>query len=136
MTKRNAKLLLTYLWWGWGLLLFAPLIFFTVNEATSAFATAAWSWFLPDILPVLTLVGAAAYKDGGRDSAAAESAGPLLPATIGISAVYLLVLTLCVLLLFLRVPPVAAVQPTNLFLAPLQGAATTFLGLFFTSPRK
>ena len=53
-----------------------------------------------------------------------------------ISIFYLAVLSICVAMLFLSSSPAAAVRPTNLFLGPLQGLATSFIGLFFVGGQK
>lgn len=134
MTREGAKITLTYLWWVWGMLLFGLLIVFSLLPATQHLSTDALSWFLPNLLPVLTLVGAASYKEGqSTASQKRKPAGPLLPIAIGLSIAYLAALSACVAVLFLSGKPVEAVQPTSLFLGPLQAAVTTFLGLFFVT---
>lgn len=132
MTRGTARLLLTYVWWVWGLLLFTIVIYFTMKADGADKAQQAWQWFLPNLMPVLSLVGAAAYQEGKMNEAGrVQRAGPMLAATLGISAFYLVVLSACTLQLVFSGDPIAAVRPTGLFLGPLQAATTTFLGLFF-----
>lgn len=133
MTREKARLVLTYFWWLWGMLLFGLVTLFSLVFRDSAGEI--WPWFLPNILPVLTLVGAAAYKQGGP-GATGEPAGPLLPMTVIVSVFYLVVLSICIALLFISSEPIPTVRSANFFLAPLQALATSFLGLFFVAAPK
>ena len=75
MTRGKARLTLTYTWWVWGVVLFALITLFSVLPASAAASPDIWPWFLPNILPVLTLVGAASYRQGSTRRGAGRPPG-------------------------------------------------------------
>ena len=127
------KLVLTLLWWIWGLSLFALLAMISYQPAIlGKDADAAWQWFLPNITPTLMLVGAVAYIGRGERSAAIEARGPLFLITLVVSIFYLVALTASILSVFYSTDPLAAMRKSGLWLGPLQGLTASFLGIFFT----
>jgi hypothetical protein len=133
MSMIRQKLILTLLWWVWGLTLFALLAMISYQPAIlGQDADAAWQWFLPNITPTLMLVGAVAYIKRGDRSAGVEARGPLFVITLVVSIFYLLALTVAILSVFYSTDPLAAMRKSGLWLGPLQGLTASFLGIFFT----
>ena len=133
MTMIRQKLILTVLWWVWGLSLFALLAMISYQPAIlGEDADAAWQWFLPNITPTLMLVGAVAYIKRGDRSAGVEAGGPLFMITLVVSVFYLLALSVAILSVFYSADPLAAMRKSGLWLGPLQGLTASFLGIFFT----
>jgi hypothetical protein len=138
MSMIRQKLILTLLWWVWGLSLFALLAMISYQPAIlGKEADAAWQWFLPNITPTMMLVGAVAYIKRGDRAAAIEARGPLFLITLIVSAFYLLALTVAILSVFYSTDPLATMRKSGLWLGPLQGLTASFVGIFFTdsSPR-
>jgi hypothetical protein len=88
-----------------------------------------WQWFLPNILPTLTMVGVAAYA--GRQRVGR------LPLTVFIFAIatsllYLFVLTATMIVgsLF-EAQPLEFMRRSSLWLAPLQAFASSSLAYYF-----
>jgi len=127
------KLILTALWWVWGLSLFAILAMISYQPAIlGKDADAAWQWFLPNITPTLMLVGAVAYVRRGERTAAIEARGPIFMITLVVSIFYLVALTAAILSVFFSTDPLGSMRKSGLWLGPLQGLTASFLGIFFT----
>ena len=133
MTVLRQKLILTVLWWAWGLSLFALLAMISYQPAIlGKDADAAWQWFLPNITPTLMLVGAVAYVRRGEQAPEIEARNPLFVITLIVSVFYLIALTAAILSVFFSTDPLAAMRKSGLWLGPLQGLTASFLGIFFT----
>lgn len=125
------QLILTLLWWGWGLALLVLLVVLSYQPAIFGDdVSAAWEWFLPNIIPTLGLVGAASYqrRRSGQDAPASSH---LFLITVAASAVYLLLLTAAELSVLFTTDPVKTLRTSSLWLAPLQGLCASALGVFF-----
>lgn len=128
----RAQMMLTALWWGWGMLLFALLAFLTMRSVLGD-GTEAWGWFLPNILPAMTLVGAASYLGSARGGPRVRAAvrTPLLLLAMLASAAYLLMLTVVILSPLSSDDPIQMMLRSNLFLTPFQALALSAVGTFF-----
>lgn len=122
---------LASLWLIWGGCLFLIFIVQTMGENFEPAPSAAWEWFLPNIMPTITMVaGVAAWGDKAGKSTPAPSWNYYY--AFGASAFYLLLLTLTLLLQpFFTSDVLGFYRQMNLGLGPLQGVAATFLGVFF-----
>lgn len=131
--RLSRKLALTFVWWIWGLALVAYAAALAQNETLFPDPAAVWSWFVPNIFPTMTLVGAAAY--GGRKAAApfGEGATALFLLAVASSILYLGLLTQALLNAQISVPAVKSLSTASLWLGPLQGLVTSLLGFFFVS---
>lgn len=131
MSRRS---ILTTIWLLWAALLFLLMIMLTMQSALfGADAQKAWQWFLPNLVPVLTLVGASAYASPAAPVAAANPpppAGTFLLA-VGSSVFYLLLLTGSLVSTLFSKAPLEALATSGLWLGPLQGIATSGLALYF-----
>lgn len=127
----SRPLVLTGLWWGWGLLLIVLMILMVNNASLfGGDSKAAWDWFVPNIVPTLTLVGAAAYR-GNAPASDGEKPVLLFVLTLVVSALYLAILTYTLASTLYSVTPLKSLQSASLYLGVLQGMVTSFLGLFF-----
>ena len=128
----NTRLKLTYLWYGWGLLLFVLLIALSMQPRLfGSGVTEAWQWFLPNIMPVLTLVGAGSYAAPASTRPASGGRSRLVGMAFAVSLLYLATLSVSVIGVLVTPDPLAFLRTSNLWLGPLQGLATSVLGLFF-----
>jgi hypothetical protein len=95
-------------------------------------AQGAWQWLLPNLIPTLTLVmGVSAFT---RPDPATTPSGikSLFTICMAMSIFYLLVLVLPILLQpMVGGAPLPLLRQSNLWLGPLQGLASTLLGVFF-----
>lgn len=127
------RLTLTMIWWCWGLLLFLLLAALSAQEAVFGDqAGAAWEWFLPNILPSMMLVGAAAYATRTATPADAKALKPLFLIALAVSIANLLLLSASLLGVLYSVDPLRSLGRSNLWLAPIQGLSASALGVFFT----
>jgi hypothetical protein len=125
----SKRAILTVIWWAWGLLLILLLVVLSLQSRLfGPDVTKVWQWFLPNIVPAMTMVGFTAY-------AAPSPEGPigsgLFGMAVAVSCFYLLVLSVSVVGTLFVAQPLEFVTMTSLWLAPLQGFATTGLALFF-----
>lgn len=126
MSKRA---ILTTVWWAWGLLLILFLV--ALSLQTKLFGddmTKVWHWFLPNVIPAMTMVGFTAY------AVPAQNVSPppgLFAMALAVSCVYLAILTVSVLGTLFSPHPLDFVTTSSLWLAPLQGFAMAGLSLFF-----
>ena len=95
----------------------------------------AWAWFLPTVMPTLSLIVGALIADY-RDRAAEPAKpvdGRLFWLGAGISAFYLLLVALSILVQpwLSEVTPLELMQRSNLWLGPLQALCVAVLGFFF-----
>ncbi len=138
LTKTRAQKRLATLWFiGAGalfLLLLLQTFFGRYGEQTQQ----AWTWFLPTIMPSLSLITGAVATDamGRSDPNATVDPFPFRVAFI-LSAAYLVIVSLTVLLSpFSPLSQIELMELSNLWLGPLQGLVGGVLGFFFVSRPK
>lgn len=120
---------LTAVWWVWGLALMAVLALLSIQPRLfGSDITKIWQWFLPNLIPAMTMVGFTAYAAPPPPQKAGR--GPFAMA-LAVSCFYLAALTSSVLGTLFVPQPLEFVTMTSLWLAPLQGFATAGLALFF-----
>lgn len=126
---------LAVLWFGVGLALFVVLVLQSVFDRFGDRAEDAWSWFLPSVMPTLSLIvgvlvlDVASRSDGYADKMIAPFFFWL---TFLLSAVYLLLVAATLFLQpFTGVPLLDLMKQSNLWLGPLQGLVAAALGVFF-----
>ena len=126
MSKRAV---LTTLWWGWGILLI--LLLMALSLQSSLFGddmSKVWQWFLPNLLPAMTMVGFTAYATPPPETAPPQG---LFVMALAVSCIYLGVLTLSLVGTLFASNPLDFVTTSSLWLAPLQGFAIAGLSVFF-----
>ncbi|MGD2115815.1 MAG: hypothetical protein PVG07_12220 [Acidobacteriota bacterium] len=95
----------------------------------------AWAWFLPTVMPTLSLIIGVLVAEGLRESREARRLDPrLFHLATALSALYLLLVLVSVLaagLLAHRTPSIELLQRSNLWLGPVQGLVAASLGVVF-----
>lgn len=137
MTERRARWWLAGLWLsGWVAL---ALVLFGQNLGNryGERGTEAWGWYLPMVTPTaMLIVGVlvAEYRAGARRGSR-KVGGPMFALVMGLSAAYLLVVALTILLppLLSQVTPLEAMARSSLLLGPFQGLVAAALGAFFSA---
>jgi hypothetical protein len=132
---RKAAWRLAVLWLlGGGVLIFV-LIGQTYGGLYGERADAAWSWFLPTVMPTLSLIiGSLAAEYVGDDSKPRRLDRRLVHLATGLSAVYLLLVAVSILaaaLLAHRTPSIELLQRSSLWLGPIQGLVAGSLGAIY-----
>jgi hypothetical protein len=123
------------LWFIGALLLFSILIVQSLFGKYGSRTEEAWGWFLPTVMPTLSLiVGVLVSEATGRNrsSKSGEVATFMFLLAIGLSALYLMLVVLVLLLQpFTGLSPIEVMKRSNLWLGPLQGLVSAVLGVFF-----
>jgi hypothetical protein len=137
-TKACRRRLAT-LWFAAGLVLFIVLVLQSVFDYYSYFGDEVedvWSWFLPSIMPTLSLIISVLVLDitSGRD--AEKKIDPFFFwLAFLLSAVYLVLvatpLFIQPFIQFTDASPVDLMKRSNLWLGPFQGLVAAALGAFF-----
>ena len=95
----------------------------------------AWSWFLPTVLPTLSLIVGALAHDARRQTAATVNRFAY-QMSLALSLFYLLLVVGTILLQPLAMMnPLELLSTSHLWLGPLQGLIGISLGVFFGSRR-
>jgi hypothetical protein len=93
-----------------------------------------WSWFLPTIIPTLSLItGAIMYEARRRGTGATVDRFSFRISTVLSLAYLLLVLATILLHPFSRMTPLELISISNFWLGPVQGLVGIALGTFFAS---
>ncbi|MBU4445014.1 hypothetical protein KJ656_08045 [bacterium] len=129
----NCKRKLATLWFSGAGVLFFVLLLQTIFGRYGNRSPDAWSWFLPTILPTLSLVIGVLVMDVlGKGLRAIVVDAFLFRLTFGISTAYLVaVLLLFLLQPFSTVSPFDLLNQSNLWLGPFQGLVAAAMGAFF-----
>ncbi len=128
----TCKRRLAALWFGGAATLFLLLIVQSTLGRYADRTSDAWSWFLPTIMPTLSLIIGVLVIDAVGRSVAANADRFLFRLTLGISTCYLLaVLLVIVMQPFSELEPIDLMNQSNLWLGPLQGLVAAALGAFF-----
>jgi hypothetical protein len=93
-----------------------------------------WDWFVPNLMPTLTLVGAAAYAGKATLTRDGEGETILFSLCLAVSLLYLFLLADALLSLQASTATIEDLRRSNLWLGPLQALATSLLGYFFIKP--
>lgn len=133
MTVGAARRRLAVIWFAGAGALFLILFLQSVFGVYGDRLDEAWRWFLPNVLPTLTLmisVFVAEVRSG--ESSARETDRFFYRLALTLSAAYLAVVALTLILSRVSAyPPLELLSLSNLWLGPLQGVAGGALGTFF-----
>jgi ABC-type uncharacterized transport system YnjBCD permease subunit len=133
LSTRTCKMRLAVLWFAASLALLILLVLQSVLGKYGTQAQDAWAWFLPTIMPTLSLIigvlvldaTSASYADGKVDRF-------VFRLTYGLSAFYLALVALTPLIQpFTSSATVDLMKRSNLWLGPLQGLVAAALAAFF-----
>lgn len=133
LPMRRCKRRLASVWFVLAGLIFLLLVIQSVMGHYGARATDAWGWFLPNVMPTLSLIVGVLVLDqlgGGVKTRTADAF--LYRLALWLSCAYLLLILLSILIQpFAPLPPLDLMQQSNLWLGPLQGLVAGALGAFF-----
>jgi hypothetical protein len=123
-------------WFGFAAILFLIMVATTIVGAYQNIADGVWSWFLPSVMPTLSLMIAVLVSDNQRTGKQSQTADKFLfSLSLGLSVFYLLLLVLVIILQPLTSTfvdtPLEGFKKSNLWLGPLQGLVAAALGAFF-----
>jgi hypothetical protein len=133
ISMRTCKKRLAVLWFVGGLLLFLLLVFQSIFGKYGTEVDAAWSWFLPTIMPTLSLMLGVLILDatttGGTDKLIEQF---MFYMAFGLSLVYLVLVGVIPLVQpFTGSSPLDLMNQSSIWLGPLQGLVAAALGAFF-----
>lgn len=129
----SCKARLAVLWIVFGSVIFLLLFLQTVRGYYGDLASDAWGWFLPSIIPPLSLIVSVLVLDALGKGIRTAHADPLMfKVAVGLSCGYLTLVLLTILAQpFAAMAPLELMKQSNLWLGPLQGLVTAALGAFF-----
>ena len=130
---KKAKKALAVVWFGGGLLILLIVIIQSIFGRYGGNTDQAWAWFLPTIMPTLSLIGGVLVVDLlGRGRKVTYVDSFLFRLTLALSGVYLLIVSLTIFLApFAPATPLELMRMSNLWLGPMQGLVALSLGAFF-----
>jgi cytochrome bd-type quinol oxidase subunit 2 len=133
MSIEECRKRLAIVWFVISGVLFFVLILQTIFGRYADRVSEAWSWFLPTIMPSLSLIAATWASDLSRESTQAEKANAFLyRLALLVSVFYLCAIVLVVFAsAFSQIPPLEMMRQSNLFLGPIQGLVAAVIGIFF-----
>jgi hypothetical protein len=133
LPMRRCKRRLATVWFALAGLIFLVLVLQSVMGHYGQQATDAWGWFLPNVMPTLSLIVGVLVLDqlgGGVKTRTADAF--LYRLAFWLSCAYLLLILLSILIQpFAPLAPLELMQQSNLWLGPLQGLVAGALGAFF-----
>ena len=133
LPARTCKQRLALLWVAAGGLLFIVLILQSLFGRYGERAEEAWAWFLPTIVPTLSLIIGGIVLEAKAEPGSEKTVDAFLfRLAFWLSAFYLLAVALTFFIQpFTGTPLLTLMARSNLWLAPLQGLAAAALGAFF-----
>jgi len=135
LTIKQCRRRLAVIWFIGSAILFLLLIAQTIFKHYGDRATAVWSWFLPMIMPTLSLIIGVLVWDAQDKAPGRGHADRFLYRLAAIlSASYLLILSLTFFLSpFVPWTPLELMAQSSLYMGPFQGLVAAALGAFFVS---
>lgn len=121
---------LTLIWWWSAAVLTLLLISLNFMVGLPA-APQLWGWFLPNIIPVLTLVGTASAANLDQPDISQDEGKRRQQLAAGSSIFYLFLLSLTIIIMLFSGQLGDLIKFSGLWLAPFQGLATLALGFLF-----
>ena len=129
---------LAYVWMVGAGISFLVLLGQTMRHVYGSQYAKAWSWFLPTVVPILTLiVGSLAYQAKASEDGATVDRRMYLVSMVFSAFYLLLVLGVLASTAFQAQDlPLERMSQSQLWLAPVQALTTTALGAFFVSKKQ
>lgn len=129
----QCKRRLATLWFGASGALFSILIVQSILGKYGEGAAEAWSWFLPTLVPTLSLIVGVLVMDALKKGVKQRTVGAFLfNLSFWLSGFYLLTLGLTIFLQpFSEMGALELMKVSNLWIAPIQGLVTAAIAAFF-----
>jgi hypothetical protein len=129
----RCKRRLATLWFTGSGIIFLVILFQTFFGRFEDNVSEAWEWFLPTILPTLSLIISVFVVDTlGRGKKIRTVDKFMFRLTFSLSLLYLVVMSLTILMSpFSSLTPIELMKQSNLWLGPFQGLVSASLGAFF-----
>ncbi len=133
VSMNKCKKKLASLWFSGALFLFLILLLQTMLGRYVDQVEKAWGWFLPTIMPTISLIfGVFALDTLGKGIKKKTVDRYVFRISFSLSAVYLFFVVLTLLARpFTSYSPIELMQISNLWLGPLQGLVSASVGIFF-----
>ena len=125
-------------WFIGGGLIFSVLLIQTLLGHYGDKANEAWAWFLPSIVPTLSLIISGVVASGllGRDLETRTVDRFAFQLSFVFSICYLIAVSLTIFISpFLTLPPLELMKMSNFWLAPMQGFVSAALAVLFVSTK-
>ncbi len=138
LTLIKAKRRLAVAWFAGAGLLFAIVLFLALGQSSPDAADDLWSWFLPAVMPNLSLIVGVLVSDHRPAAGQGQSADPFLfRLAMVLTAIYLVLLLLVPFAApFSALGPAGFYGSTQVWLAPVQGLVSAAMGAFYVRPGK
>ena len=129
----KSKKCLALLWFSGSGIIFFVMLFQTFFGHFEKNAGEAWGWFLPTIMPSLSLIIGVFASDVIGDRIQIQHVDKFIfTLSYSLSFVYLFSVSLTLLIQpFTQLSPIALMKVSNFFLGPFQGLVAASLGIFF-----
>lgn len=143
MTLTKSKWLFAGVWLSGAGLVFLILVVQSLAGHYGSHSDDAWAWYLPTVMPTLSLIIGVLVSDFRKTGAGADLGAVAMPSTakallwlgLALSVFYLLLVAIAILAQpFLQnLAPLELMHRSNLWLGPLQGLTVGVLAAFFHS---
>jgi hypothetical protein len=130
----KCKKVLAIIWFSGSGIVFILVLLQTLFGKFSGEEEKAWSWFLPTVMPTLSLIIGVFVAEAKKGSASDEREvnSFFYTLTVSLSIVFFVVLLIPVLIEpFISMSILEVLIRSNLWLGPLQGLVAASLGVFF-----
>ena len=133
MSVTQCKKRLSTLWFVGSAIIFFIILFQTFFGHYSGKAEEAWSWYLPTVLPTLSLmIGVMVAEALGGKSTDKKIDSFIYRISFYLSLFYFVIVFLTVIIQpFVANSAIIFLKQSNLWLAPIQGLVAASLGVFF-----
>ena len=138
ISRDKAKKYLAVLWFISAAVLFILLYLQTILGHYEQNIDKVWGWFLPNILPTLSLIVGVIVTDALAQTIKTEKIDRFVfLLAFGLSITYLIVVLFTIVLQPMSpLPPLDLMSLANLWLGPFQGLVSASLGAFFIQNQK
>ena len=133
----RARRVTAIIWFAGGGLCFALMILQSISNRFAGMAQEMWAWFTPTVVPTMGLIIGVLASTASEDDSGRTVKKFFYHAALGLSAAYLIVLLLTMLLEPLAgTHNMAYFKFSNFWLSPMQGLVVASLGALFNSRKK
>lgn len=131
----RAKNWLAVVWFVGAGLLFAVILLQSLFGYYGENTGEAWAWFLPAVVPTLTLIVGVLVSDAlGKSERRANADRFIFRLSLGLSVAYLVTVGLTIFIApFTELTPLKLMKASQLWLVPFQGLVSAALGAFFVN---